>query len=52
MCLVVGGFSISDYDVGWESFYNGLGMWVYLVLDLLGVWFWGFCVVYDSGGYV
>ncbi|XP_030780908.1 polycystin-1 isoform X5 [Rhinopithecus roxellana] len=51
-CSAAGGFSTSDYDVGWESPHNGSGTWVYSAPDLLGAWSWGSCAVYDSGGYV
>ncbi|XP_055265171.1 polycystin-1 isoform X2 [Moschus berezovskii] len=48
-----GGFSTSDYGVGWGSTaLNGSGIWAYSAPDLLGVWSWGSCAVYDSGGYV
>ncbi|XP_032124071.1 polycystin-1 isoform X8 [Sapajus apella] len=52
MCSAAGGFSTSDYSVGWESPHNGSGTWAYSAPDLLGAWSWGFCAVYDSGGYV
>ncbi|XP_045237345.2 polycystin-1 isoform X8 [Macaca fascicularis] len=51
-CSAAGGFSTSDYDVGWESPHNGSGTWAYSAPDLLGAWSWGSCAVYDSGGYV
>ncbi|XP_037013155.2 polycystin-1 isoform X2 [Artibeus jamaicensis] len=48
-----GGFSTSDYGIGWGSAaHNGSEMWAYSAPDLLGVWYWGYCAVYDSGGYV
>lgn len=48
-----GGFSTSDYGVGWGSVtHNGSKTWAYSAPDLLGVWYWGSCAVYDSGGYV
>nr|XP_033695516.1 polycystin-1 isoform X7 [Tursiops truncatus] len=53
-CLAAsGGFSTSDYGIGWGSAaHNGSEMWAYSAPDLLGVWYWGSCAVYDSGGYV
>uniref|UniRef100_G3QVU1 Polycystin-1 n=1 Tax=Gorilla gorilla gorilla TaxID=9595 RepID=G3QVU1_GORGO len=51
-CSAAGGFSTSDYDVGWGSPHNGSGTWAYSAPDLLGAWSWGSCAVYDSGGYV
>ncbi|XP_070940014.1 polycystin-1 isoform X7 [Macaca nemestrina] len=51
-CSAAGGFSTSDYNVGWESPHNGSGTWAYSAPDLLGAWSWGSCAVYDSGGYV
>ncbi|XP_064151439.1 polycystin-1 isoform X2 [Loxodonta africana] len=48
-----GGFSTSDYSVGWEhAARNSSATWAYSAPDLLGVWHWGACAVYDSGGYV
>ncbi|XP_066131349.1 polycystin-1 isoform X3 [Saccopteryx bilineata] len=48
-----GGFSTSDYGIGWgNAAHNGSEMWTYSAPDLLGVWYWGYCTVYDSGGYV
>ncbi|XP_047569926.1 polycystin-1 isoform X2 [Lutra lutra] len=48
-----GSFSTSDYGVGWGSAaHNGSETWAYSAPDLLGVWSWGYCAVYDSGGYV
>ncbi|XP_036165104.1 polycystin-1 isoform X4 [Myotis myotis] len=48
-----GGFSTSDYGIGWGSAaHNGSEMWAYSAPDALGVWYWGYCSVYDSGGYV
>lgn len=48
-----GGFSTSDYGVGWGSAaLNSSEIWAYSAPDLLGVWSWGSCAVYDSGGYV
>ncbi|XP_045397110.1 polycystin-1 isoform X1 [Lemur catta] len=53
MCSASGGFSTSDYGVGWESAaHNGSEMWSYSAPDLLGAWYWGYCAVYDSGGYI
>ncbi|XP_054445386.1 polycystin-1 isoform X1 [Pteronotus mesoamericanus] len=54
MCSAAsGGFSTSDYGIGWGSAaHNGSEMWAYSAPDLLGVWYWGYCAVYDSGGYV
>uniref|UniRef100_A0A4W2DRA2 Polycystin 1, transient receptor potential channel interacting n=1 Tax=Bos indicus x Bos taurus TaxID=30522 RepID=A0A4W2DRA2_BOBOX len=47
------GFSTSDYGVGWGSAaLNSSEIWAYSAPDLLGVWSWGSCAVYDSGGYV
>ncbi|XP_042554282.1 polycystin-1 isoform X1 [Dipodomys spectabilis] len=52
-CSAAGGFSTSDYGVGWQSpAHNGSEMWAYSAPDLLGAWHWGSCAVYDSGGYV
>ncbi|XP_011375218.1 polycystin-1 isoform X3 [Pteropus vampyrus] len=48
-----GGFSTSDYGIGWGSaVHNSSKTWAYSTPDLLGVWYWGYCAVYDSGGYV
>ncbi|XP_070317124.1 polycystin-1 isoform X1 [Odocoileus virginianus] len=48
-----GGFSTSDYSVGWGSAaLNSSEIWAYSAPDLLGMWSWGSCAVYDSGGYV
>ncbi|XP_029802283.1 polycystin-1 isoform X2 [Suricata suricatta] len=48
-----GSLSTSDYGVGWGSAaHNGSQTWAYSAPDLLGVWSWGSCAVYDSGGYV
>ncbi|KAI4559345.1 hypothetical protein R6Z07M_018506 [Ovis aries] len=48
-----GGFSTSDYGVGWGSAaLNSSEIWAYSAPDQLGVWSWGSCAVYDSGGYV
>lgn len=35
-CSAAGGFSTSDYDVGWESPHNGSATWAYSAPDLLG----------------
>nr|XP_051695478.1 polycystin-1 isoform X2 [Oryctolagus cuniculus] len=52
-CAAAGGFSTSDFGVGWESAApNGSAAWAYSAPDLLGTWSWGHCAVYDSGGYV
>ncbi|ELW67813.1 Polycystin-1 [Tupaia chinensis] len=52
-CPVAGGFSTGDYGIGWESVGpNGTKTWAYSAPDLLGTWYWGYCAVYDSGGYV
>ncbi|XP_060028588.1 polycystin-1 isoform X1 [Erinaceus europaeus] len=46
-------FSTADYSVGWgPPGHNDSQMWAYSAPDLLGVWYWGACAVYDSGGYV
>ncbi|XP_044768074.1 polycystin-1-like [Neomonachus schauinslandi] len=48
-----GTFSTGDYGIGWGSAaHNGSETWAYSAPDLLGVWSWGYCAVYDSGGYV
>ncbi|XP_031303446.2 polycystin-1 isoform X1 [Camelus dromedarius] len=48
-----GSFSTGDYGIGWGSAaHNGSETWAYSAPDLLGVWYWGSCAVYDSGGYV
>ncbi|XP_057604907.1 polycystin-1 isoform X3 [Hippopotamus amphibius kiboko] len=48
-----GGFSTGDYGIGWgTAAHNSSEMWAYSAPDLLGVWYWGSCAVYDSGGYV
>ncbi|XP_058426295.1 polycystin-1 isoform X3 [Diceros bicornis minor] len=48
-----GGFSTGDYSIGWgTAVHNGSETWAYSAPDLLGVWYWGSCAVYDSGGYV
>lgn len=48
-----GGFSTGDYGIGWGTVaHNDSETWAYSVPDLLGVWYWGSCAVYDSGGYV
>ncbi|XP_019504061.1 PREDICTED: polycystin-1 isoform X1 [Hipposideros armiger] len=48
-----GSFSTSDYGIGWGSAaHNSSETWAYSAPDLLGVWYWGYCAVYDSGGYV
>ncbi|XP_037363702.1 polycystin-1 [Talpa occidentalis] len=48
-----GGFSTSDYGVGWGSAaHEPSEAWAYSAPDLLGAWYWGYCAVYDSGGYV
>ncbi|XP_047636842.1 polycystin-1 isoform X1 [Phacochoerus africanus] len=54
MCSAASGsFSTSDYGVGWGSVtHNGSKTWAYSAPDLLDVWYWGSCAVYDSGGYV
>ncbi|XP_048188432.1 polycystin-1 isoform X2 [Perognathus longimembris pacificus] len=52
-CSVAGGFSTSDYSVGWQSpAHNSSEVWAYSAPDLLGTWYWGSCAVYDSGGYI
>ncbi|KAM9583754.1 polycystin-1 isoform 1-T1 [Trichechus inunguis] len=52
-CSATGDFSTSDYGVGWEhAARNSSGTWAYSAPDLLGVWHWGACAVYDSGGYM
>ncbi|XP_053413664.1 polycystin-1 isoform X4 [Nycticebus coucang] len=53
MCSASGGFSTANYSVGWASAaYNSSKTWAYSAPDLLGAWYWGYCAVYDSGGYV
>ncbi|XP_047694072.1 polycystin-1 isoform X1 [Prionailurus viverrinus] len=54
MCAAAAGsFSTGDYGIGWGSAaHNGSETWAYSAPDLLGVWSWGYCAVYDSGGYV
>ncbi|KAM6166545.1 polycystin-1 isoform 2-T2 [Erethizon dorsatum] len=53
LCPAARGFSTTDYGVGWQSAtHNGSETWTYSVPDLLGTWYWGYCAVYDSGGYV
>ncbi|XP_039102521.1 polycystin-1 isoform X2 [Hyaena hyaena] len=48
-----GSFSTGDYGIGWGSAArNSSETWAYSAPDLLGVWSWGYCAVYDSGGYV
>ncbi|XP_012587148.1 PREDICTED: polycystin-1, partial [Condylura cristata] len=48
-----GAFSTSDYGVGWGSAAHAPSeVWAYSAPDLLGAWYWGYCAVYDSGGYV
>ncbi|XP_055991185.1 polycystin-1 [Sorex fumeus] len=48
-----GGFSTGDYGLGWrDAAPNSSETWGYSPPDLLGVWYWGHCAVYDSGGYV
>ncbi|XP_041604641.1 polycystin-1 isoform X5 [Vulpes lagopus] len=49
-----GAFSTGDYSIGWgRAAHNGSETWAYSAPDLLGsVWSWGYCAVYDSGGYV
>ncbi|KAM6155639.1 polycystin-1 [Rhynchocyon petersi] len=52
-CAARGGFTTSDYSVGWEpGIHNGSALWGYSAPDLWGVWHWGTCATYDSGGYV
>ncbi|XP_037669888.1 polycystin-1 isoform X2 [Choloepus didactylus] len=52
-CSATGGFSTSDYGVGWESTAgNGSETWAYSAPELLGAWHWGACAVYGGGGYV
>ncbi|XP_075420577.1 polycystin-1 isoform X3 [Tenrec ecaudatus] len=52
-CSAAGGFSTSDYGIGWEHApSNSSGTWAYSAPEALGVWHWGACAVYDSGGYV
>ncbi|XP_023369505.1 polycystin-1 [Otolemur garnettii] len=52
-CSASGGFSTANYSVGWASAaYNSSKTWAYSAPDLLGSWYWGYCTVYDSGGYV
>nr|XP_045017588.1 polycystin-1 isoform X2 [Jaculus jaculus] len=52
-CSATGGFSTSDYGIGWQSTTNnGSETWAYSAPDLLGAWYWGYCAMYDSGGYV
>ncbi|XP_029413572.1 polycystin-1 isoform X2 [Nannospalax galili] len=52
-CSAAGSFSTSDYGIGWQSVaQNGSETWAYSTPDLLGTWYWGYCAVYDSGGYV
>ncbi|XP_006893940.1 PREDICTED: polycystin-1 [Elephantulus edwardii] len=52
-CTAMGGFSTSDYSVGWEpGIHNSSTPWSYSAPDLWGVWQWGTCAMYDSGGYV
>ncbi|XP_051037154.1 polycystin-1 isoform X4 [Phodopus roborovskii] len=53
MCSAAGSLSTSDYGIGWQSMaQNGSETWAYSSADLLGAWYWGYCAVYDSGGYV
>ncbi|XP_052615024.1 polycystin-1 isoform X6 [Peromyscus californicus insignis] len=53
MCSATGSLSTSDYGIGWQSVaQNGSETWSYSAPDLLGAWYWGYCAVYDSGGYV
>ncbi|XP_006874019.1 PREDICTED: polycystin-1 [Chrysochloris asiatica] len=52
-CSATRGFSTRDYDIGWvHTTHNASGTWSYSTPDLLGVWHWGACAVYDSGGYM
>ncbi|XP_073915013.1 polycystin-1 isoform X4 [Castor canadensis] len=52
-CSAVGGFSTGDYGIGWQNAaHNDSETWAYSAPDLLGAWYWGYCAVYDSGGYV
>ncbi|KAM4819917.1 polycystin-1 [Thomomys bottae] len=52
-CSAAGGFSTSDYGIGWQSpAHNGSEVWAYSAPELLGAWYWGSCAVYDSGGYI
>ncbi|KAM5130746.1 polycystin-1 isoform 4-T4 [Callospermophilus lateralis] len=53
MCSAAGGFSTSDHGIGWQSgAHNDSESWTYSAPDMLGAWYWGYCAVYDSGGYV
>ncbi|XP_060219985.1 polycystin-1 isoform X3 [Meriones unguiculatus] len=53
MCSATGSLSTSDYGIGWQSVVqNGSETWAYSAPDLLGAWYWGYCAVYDSGGYI
>ncbi|XP_052050992.1 polycystin-1 isoform X1 [Apodemus sylvaticus] len=53
MCSAAGSLSTSDYGIGWQSVVqNGSETWAYSAPDLLGAWYWGYCAVYDSGGYI
>ncbi|KAI5932677.1 Polycystin-1 [Manis javanica] len=46
-------FSTSNFGTGWgTTAHNGSAAWAYSEPDLLGVWSWGYCAMYDSGGYV
>ncbi|XP_004873714.1 polycystin-1 isoform X7 [Heterocephalus glaber] len=53
LCPAARGFSTTDYGIGWQSAaHNSSETWTYSVPDLLGTWYWGYCAVYDSGGYM